>query len=195
MIEAAREHLPTFHAGAFDDPRTRLVIADGRKYLSEKKEPFDVIVMDITNPRKGGLSWRLFTREFYTLASRRIAEDGIVVIQGDVARVGGLSTFPRIVRTMETIFSQVYPYVTCISSYGADWGFALAGAKEDPRKIPAEKIDEKIAERGIEDFRFYDGVTHERIFRLPKYLRESIRNEEKISTDDSPVQELYPGVS
>ncbi len=194
MIQVAREHLALFHQGAFDDPRTRLVVRDGRAFLSEDKHPFDVVIMDITNPRKGGLSWQLFTKEFYTLASKRLAEGGIVVVQGDVARVGGLSTFPRVVRTMETIYAGVYPYITCVSSYAADWGFALSNLPFNPIAVSADEIDGRLRERGISNLRFYDGLTHERIFRLPKYLRQIIAEEKDISTDDTPIQERYPGV-
>jgi spermidine synthase len=195
MIEAARQHLPSFHRGAFDDPRSRVVVAEGRSYLTEHEEPFDVVIMDITNPRDGGLSWQLFTREFYALAARRLAAGGTVVIQGDVARVGGLATFPRLIRTLEATFETVHPYVTCITSYAADWGFALANAPEDPLALSAAAIDRRLAERGIEDLGFYDGVTHERIFRLPKYLRRSIEQEKAISTDTAPIRETYPGVT
>jgi len=193
MIEAAKQHLQSFHQGAFDDPRTTVVVADGRAYLAEEKELFDVIVLDLSNPRKGGLSWKLFTQEFYATAAKRLAPGGIVVVQGDVARVGGHCTFPRIVRTLETLFDAVYPYVANIASYGADWGFALAGGKEDPRTMSAEEIDRRLAQRGLEGLRFYDGITHERLFRLPKYLRERIAEEKAVSTDEQPIQETYPG--
>ena len=194
MIEAARTHLPTFHAGAFDDPRTTLFVGDGRAYLTENETTYDVMIMDITNPREGGLSWQLFTQEFYGLAAKRLASGGYIVIHGDIARIGGLSTFPRLVKTMRSLFDTVRPYVTCISSYAADWGFVLSGGRRDPRTQKGEDIDRRLAERGITDLQFYDGVTHERVFRLPKYVRRSIADEQLISTDDKPIQEKFPGV-
>jgi spermidine synthase len=35
VVEAARRHLTKWHAGAFTDPRTRLLHADARAYLEE----------------------------------------------------------------------------------------------------------------------------------------------------------------
>ncbi len=37
-------------AGAYDDPRTRIVIADGTKFVAETDERFDVIMVDSTDP-------------------------------------------------------------------------------------------------------------------------------------------------
>ena len=47
VIELSRKHLPNHHAGAFDNPRAKIVIADGAKFVKETPERYDVI---ISNP-------------------------------------------------------------------------------------------------------------------------------------------------
>jgi hypothetical protein len=47
MVDFCREHLPTWHTGAFDDPRFWLVIEDGVKFARETKERFDVVIIDV----------------------------------------------------------------------------------------------------------------------------------------------------
>lgn len=50
VVELSRKYLPGHSDGAFDDPRTDLVIADGLKYVAESDEKFDVIIVDSTDP-------------------------------------------------------------------------------------------------------------------------------------------------
>ena len=71
MIDLCREHFPEISAGAYDDPRTRIVIADGTKFVAETDERFDVIMVDSTDPIGPGAV--LFTKEFYTDCRRRCA--------------------------------------------------------------------------------------------------------------------------
>ena len=63
VIDLCRQHFPEVSAGAYDDPRTRIVIADGTKFVAETDERFDVIMIDSTDPVGPGAV--LFTREFY----------------------------------------------------------------------------------------------------------------------------------
>ena len=48
-------------------------------------------------------------------------------------------------------------------------------------------IDRIISERLSGEFRYYDGITHRRMFALPKYLRQGIEAETRVVTDDNPV--------
>src|SRR5690606_23586133 len=50
VVEFAKKYLPNLSAGAFDDPRLDLVIADGAAYVAETDERFDVIIVDSTDP-------------------------------------------------------------------------------------------------------------------------------------------------
>ena len=79
VIDLCREHFPNVSAGAYDDPRTRIVIADGTKFVAETDERFDVIMVDSTDPIGPGAV--LFTREFYADCRRALAPGGVLVTQ------------------------------------------------------------------------------------------------------------------
>ena len=79
VIDLCREHFPEISAGAYDDPRTRIVIADGTKFVAETDERFDVIMVDSTDPIGPGAV--LFTREFYADCRRALADGGMLVTQ------------------------------------------------------------------------------------------------------------------
>ena len=48
-------------------------------------------------------------------------------------------------------------------------------------------MDRRIAARGLKGLKYYDGITHEGIFRVPKYLRDAYAQPGDIITDDSPL--------
>jgi spermidine synthase len=77
QIEAAAIYSEE-NRGVLDYPGLHLTIEDGRNYLLRSEEQFDIITADATHPINTS-SWALFTREFYTLASRRLAEDGVMM--------------------------------------------------------------------------------------------------------------------
>ena len=43
VVDMCREYLPSLSDGAFDDPRTELIIADGVNFVKETDRRFDVI--------------------------------------------------------------------------------------------------------------------------------------------------------
>ena len=62
---------------ALADPRTRLVLGDGRTHLMLGRETYDVIVSEPSNPWMAGIS-SLFTREFFAGAKARLAPGGVL---------------------------------------------------------------------------------------------------------------------
>jgi len=62
---------------ALADPRTRLIVGDGRTHLMLGRQSFDVIVSEPSNPWMAGIA-SLFTREFFEAARDRLAPGGIL---------------------------------------------------------------------------------------------------------------------
>ena len=79
VIDLCRQHFPEVSAGAYDDKRTRIVIADGTKFVAETPDRFDVIMIDSTDPVGPGAV--LFTREFYAGCARCLKPGGLLVTQ------------------------------------------------------------------------------------------------------------------
>jgi len=50
VVEIAKEHFGAIHRGVFDNPKLKLLIEDGLKYLAETKEKFDYIALDLPDP-------------------------------------------------------------------------------------------------------------------------------------------------
>ena len=76
VVEASRFFENENHR-ALADPRTRLVVGDGRTHLMWGRGQFDVIVSEPSNPWMAGIA-SLFTREFFEGARARLAPGGVL---------------------------------------------------------------------------------------------------------------------
>ena len=76
VVEASKYFAIENH-NALDDPRTRLIVGDGRTHLMLGRQQFDVIVSEPSNPWMAGIA-SLFTREFFEGARDRLTPGGVL---------------------------------------------------------------------------------------------------------------------
>ncbi|HID72613.1 TPA: polyamine aminopropyltransferase [Candidatus Micrarchaeota archaeon] len=185
VIELAKEHLREWHQGAFHDPRVKLVIDDGRRFLERVEEKFDVIILDVVDPQEGGPGYMLYTKEFYERVADTLRSPGVVVTQAASPSYSP-EVFAIIYRTMKSVFDHVYPYMVFIKSFNSPWGFMMASNGLQISELE-ENLSERLRTRLEGQLRFYDEETHKHMFSLPKDVREALRRETRVATDDNPV--------
>jgi len=76
-VVKASEFFKTENRNALADPRTHLIVGDGRSHLALSNQNYDVIVSEPSNPWIAGVS-SLFTKEFFESAKQRLAPGGII---------------------------------------------------------------------------------------------------------------------
>ena len=187
VVDLCRRHLPEMHRGAFDDRRAEVRHEDARAYLDKTAERFDFISIDLVEPLEEGPACLLFTREFYTLVSDRLTPGGTMTMQAGMTKVGELDFFTSIHRTLREVFPVVAGYQAFISCFGTPWGFMLASRKIDPRSQDATAVDRLIADRVRGSLEYWDGVTHQHSFALPKFIRKAVEAQTRVSTDANPL--------
>ena len=187
VVELCKTYLPEMHQGAFDDPRTELRHEDARGYLEKSKERFDFISIDLVEPLEEGPACMLFTREFYTLVKDRLTAGGTMSMQAGMTKRGELAFFTSIHRTLREVFPVVAGYQTFVSCFGTPWGFIVASKKVDPIKQDVKAVDRLIGDRIKGSLEYWDGVTHQHAFSLPKFIRKSIAKQTRIVTDANPL--------
>lgn len=187
LVALCREHLPNWHAEAFDDPRVRVMHADARAFVEETDERFDVIVNDITDPIEGGPSKLLFTREFYAAAARVLTPGGVFVTQAiGVHYDAGDRLHAMIHRTVAKVFTHVRSYCDYILSFDYPWAFVAGSLEPLWESLDSAEVERRLQARGL-SLRFYDGETHRRVMSLPKPLRKLIVEEKAVITDREPL--------
>jgi spermidine synthase len=186
VVEVCEKYLPEMHQGSFRDPRTRLVIGDGREHLRRTDERFDAIIVDATDPIEGGPSRLLYTLEFYELARSRLREGGILSTQG-TSTFYNARTFATIVNTMSRVFPHVRGYQASIPSYISDWGFVVGSLGRDPASVTPEEAEARARELGLPELNYYEPAHHPHYFWLPPRVRRILAEERGISRDEEPV--------
>lgn len=183
VIAACREHLPTIHRGVFDDPRLELAIGDGRAYVEQEGDPFDLIALDLTDPH--GPSQALYTREFYAACRARLSPEGLLSLHVE-SPISRPNTYARILATLASVFPIVRPYLVYIPLYGTWWGMATASERSDPLHLSEDEVERRIAARGLGHLQFYNGAMHRALFALPNFVRALIARPAEPIHDASP---------
>ncbi len=186
-VAACRNLLGEVHQGAFDDPRLRLIHDDARAALARATFPFDVIVVDVTDPLAGGPSYRIFTREFYQLVRARLGPGGVLAVQAESGDHGCLDGHAAIVHTLRAVFPRVASYRVHVPSFDEMWGFAVASEARLPSELSVDEVDRALARRGCADLRFYDGLTNHGLFIPDRVYREVLGRVTTIIDDDHPL--------
>jgi len=170
VVEFCREYLPGISAGAFDDPRLRLVIADGADFVRDCAEFFDVIIVDSTDPVGPGEV--LFTETFYGRAKRCLAPAGILVTQNGVPFMQG-DELTNTMRAFRALFADATCYLASVPSYaGGPMAFGW-GTDGDARATPLDVLEGRFAGAGVAT-RYYTPAVHLGAFALPPYVARLI---------------------
>jgi spermidine synthase len=186
VVEACREHLPEMHQGAFDDPRTKLVIGDALEVLDTTEQKWDIVISDLSDPIEEGPSFQLFTKEYFERVQRVLAPGGFFVIQaGPVAPVE-ITLHARLVYTLGSVFPNVHSYVSHTPTYGSPWGFAIGSAEAIATRPDPAAIDQLLAEQTTGGLRLIDGMTLLGMFQTPAYIRHAIAAQTEVFTLKAP---------
>ena len=187
LMEICKRYLPSWHEGAFENPRAEVIAGDALAYLRRTKETFDVIIMDINDPLEGGPGVLLYTADFYRMLLKRLKPGGIIVTQAGPASYGTAGLHSAICNTVRKGTGKVFPYTVNMVSFASDWGYAMSGPGAKPLSLTAAEIDRRIKRRLSRPLRYYDGQAHIGMFNLPKWLREKIAREKRTITKDRQV--------
>ncbi len=132
VIEACKTHLRGVSAGAFEDPRVRVHIADAFEFMKNVENPYDIIVMDVTDVYEEAdesLSEQLFGDEFHRDCCNALSESGFLVTQADNPLFCPYS-LDGIMAMLERYFNNAGSYWALVPSFGGFSGFAWASHSE-----------------------------------------------------------------
>jgi spermidine synthase len=189
LVDMVKIHMPEWHQGAFEDPRTTLLHTDARQWLVDHKGAgFDVILSDLPNPHEDGPGQMLFTKEYFQIAADAMSDDGVFAMQAGSANENYPACMASCIKTLEAM-KEVFPYVAgyygIVSTFFQPWGFVLASKKHDPMALTQEEIAARFAARGVTN-RYYTPRFHNACFTLPEYLLRAVEEEGRILTDADP---------
>ena len=102
VATACRRFFSPWNNQCLDDPRSRLIVQDGRNHLALTRETYDVIISEPSNPWMAGLA-NLYSLEFFRLARARLEVNGVFA-QWIQAYEMDWETFAMLGRTFAAVF-------------------------------------------------------------------------------------------
>ncbi|HEY2987523.1 MAG TPA: fused MFS/spermidine synthase [Candidatus Binatia bacterium] len=162
---------------SFDEGKNiRVHAQDGRLFLTRTPQRYDVMLLDAYF--KDAIPFHLTTREFFTMASQKLAPNGVVVINiiGAVTGPGGKIT-RSVAKTMRGVFPQIYMFAARRpdnASLDSIQNVIIVATKE-PQRVDIREITKRAADLGRDLF--------------PKSVNDITVSyvEGKIADDDVPV--------
>ncbi|TBR24213.1 polyamine aminopropyltransferase [bacterium] len=169
VVEAARRFLPSTSCG-LSDPRVSVRIEDGVKFMAAAGEPYDVILIDSTDPI--GPAAPLFGPEFYGNVRKRLTDGGLVVAQGECPFYR-LDVQKALAQVVKGVFGRADLYNYHNLTYpGGLWSFVVAG--KAPRDLSAP--DAKRVAALQPKLRYYNLETHKAAFALPEFMKRGLND-------------------
>ena len=174
-----------------NNPQVQTVIADGRHFIRNSRESFDVIISEPSNPWIAGIG-SLFTDEYYHLVLDRLNNGGMFA-----QWVQGYNMSPYLVKVIFNTFVSVFPSASLWQTNKGD--YLLIGQKsgdpDHPLRLDYVKVKEYLKRypavaSDLERIGLSDPAVLEKFFlmqgaRLRAFCREVDRN-----TDEFPILEF-----
>lgn len=169
VIDATLRWIPSIPANCYDDPRARLLVDDGIRFVRESAERFDVAMVDSTDPK--GPSLGLFSSEFYGQMAGLLGKDGVLAVQsGSPLYQQDLIAMVR--RHMAPHFRWVGTYLGAVPTYpGVFWTFTVGSQGRDPVEVNPEELVGRM--RHIPT-RYYIPAAHRSLFVPPPFLQDAM---------------------
>jgi len=165
VIDACKKYLPTIACG-LDNPKVEILVQDAIEYIKDKKNMFDIILIDSTDPMGPGEG--LFTEEFYTNIKEALKKGGIMASQSE-SPVVNKAEIVKIYKLLKKVFPTCVAYTSPIPTYpGGYWSWSFCSETVKPLAY----YDERRANDITKTCKIYNKEYHNAVFALPNYLKE-----------------------
>lgn len=157
------------------DPRVHLTIADGLPFVRNKKDAYDLIIVDSTDPFGPGEC--LFTKEFYGNCYTALSEDGILINQHESPYY---EKYAQSMKQAHRRIAETFPlcrvYQAHIPTYpSGHWLFGFASKKLDPILDFSPEKQAAWNALGL-DTDYYNTDLHIGAFALPTYVKRLLES-------------------
>jgi spermidine synthase len=181
-----------YHADAaqvLENPKGRIIIDDGRRFLERTQEKFDVIVIDPPPPVETAGSSLLFSVEFYDVAKQHLKPHGILQAWfpgGDHLAAQGF---------LRSIYNS-FPCVRCFPSIEG-WGVHVLASMDPIERQTPGQLAARMTAAAKKDLLEWDDAGDLTAYLEPVVSREVpiealLDSNPKIQiTDNNPLSEYY----
>jgi spermidine synthase len=183
LIKAAEVYLPPEDRAAFEDRRVSVAYTDGRMFVKQTDERFDVIIVSLPEPSTGQLN-RFYTGEFFEEARGALAEGGLFSL-GLPSAENYIS--PELGRRNGSVYHTLLSVFSSVLVLPGEHNFFLCS--QTPLSTDHLLLTQRLTERGI-DTRWVNAAYLEYLFTTDRFAMTTA-----MLADVSPIrlnQDLRP---
>lgn len=172
VVEISKQYLPSISKNAFKDKRTTLLFEDGKEFVKNHYNEFDIIILDLSDP--GGPAQDLISPSFYRDCKKALKKNGIVSVQS-----GSFTTQAKLValiqKRLQKVFSHVEVRWAVVPSYQAGvYTFTMA-SDFNFKKVSQSVLVKKFRKAGRMKLKYWSPEIHRAAVVLPHYLASILR--------------------
>lgn len=164
VIAAAKEFLPRTACG-YDDPRVTVYVADGSEFIRERRNGYDLVIVDSTDP--GGPGEPLFGAEFYANLKLALRPGGVIATQSESPFL-----LPQVVKQLNQAARKNFRFVAYAGFAVPTYPTGMIGAcvATDGRDVttPERSVPPELAEK----LRYYTSEVHAASFVMPAFVKK-----------------------
>lgn len=134
VTNLARDYwvLSDLNQGSLSNPKVQIVNQDAFSWLEEQKLRFDVILIDLPDPKTIDIA-RMYSKEFYYVCKNHLTDGGTMITQAGSPMFAS-EAFYCVSNTMRAAGLSTLPLHNHVLTLG-EWGYVLA------KKIPQEELN------------------------------------------------------
>ncbi len=177
-------------AEILQNPKGRIVIDDGRRFLKRTRDKYDIIVIDPPPPMEAAGSSLLYSTKMYDLLRQHLKPHGILQVWFPG------SSDPLITMAVVRSATSSFPHVRYFTSIEG-WGLHIL-ASEDPIELqPSAQLVARMPPAAIKDLREWAPTTDMAGYMHAALARELFTkdilntNIQAEITDDDPINEYF----
>ena len=199
VIRLSKKYLPAMSIG-FQHPNVSVHVGDGFQFLRDRKNEFDVIITDSSDPE--GPAESLFQKDYFELLHGALREGGVITTQGcwphsskhhtpafhsvQILNIFAYEKYPaenqwlhlslitKLRKDCLEVFPNVeYAYTTIPTYPSGQIGFMVCCKDKDRNlKVPLRSWGEEEEEKLC---KYYNKAIHSASFVLPSFARKALR--------------------
>ncbi|MDW8034317.1 MAG: hypothetical protein RMI79_05255 [Nitrososphaerota archaeon] len=167
VVEVSSKYLSKINRGSLKNKKVRLFFTDARKFISGKKNAYDSIIIDLTDPIEGSPSILLYSVEFYKKVYEALNPGGSFITQATTLQS---RQFRRIFWTVKRVFGNAIPLHVYMKTFCDDWGFVMSLKPWNGLKLPPDdvkKVEDNISKMIDGELRYLNSKTYLSNFIIP----------------------------
>ncbi|CEP23761.1 K00797 spermidine synthase [Cyberlindnera jadinii] len=169
VIELSKKYLPNM-SKSFDDPRVKVELCDGFKYLQENSKRFDVIITDSSDP--DGPAAVFYEKNYFQLLHECLSDRGIVIMQASENIWLKISLLQRLKELMKQVFPVVEYCYTMVPTYTSGQLGLMICSKDETLDL---KTPTRTMPNEDELFKYYNADIHKSSFVLPTWAKKYLK--------------------